>query len=191
MLAVCGRRKGTGFPGYAIIANQEGRSLAAVDLTSFSVKRHIALDASPSAVIAHPREPVVYVLAPQNGSLYEVEATRVERKRSLRLGESVIAMRMATDGESLWVLRAGPHGLVRVPLKSFQPAEQIRLPGAGRHFDLSHDGRAAILLSHDSQVALATLAPARIVRRAAVEATSSFLGYRADGKQLLIASASR
>ena len=190
-LAACGRRKGTGFPGYAIIASQEGRSLAAVDLTSFSVRRRIALDASPSAVIAHPTEPLVYVLAPQNGSVYEVEATRMERKRSLRLGETAVGMRMAGDGESLWVLRAGPHALVRVPLKSFQPAEQIRLSGPPTHFDLSRDGRAAILLPQEGQVAFATLAPARIVRRAPVEGTSSFLGFRADGKQLLVASASR
>ena len=40
----CGRRRGTAFPGYAFVANAEGRSLAIVDLTTFSVARRIPLD---------------------------------------------------------------------------------------------------------------------------------------------------
>ena len=44
VLAACGRRRGSGFDGYAFVAAQEGRAVAAVDLIAFAVARHIRLD---------------------------------------------------------------------------------------------------------------------------------------------------
>src|SRR5690242_1191719 len=68
MLA-CGRRRATAFPGYAFVANQGERSVAAVDLTRFSVARQIRLDAAPSDVIADLERRSVYALTQQNGTV--------------------------------------------------------------------------------------------------------------------------
>jgi len=43
--------KARGFAGYAFIANQDGRAIAAVDLEVFAVARHIRLDGAPTAVL--------------------------------------------------------------------------------------------------------------------------------------------
>src|SRR5580658_2836029 len=40
----CGRPKGKGFPGYALVANAGERAVAAVDLTVFAVVRQIGLE---------------------------------------------------------------------------------------------------------------------------------------------------
>ena len=49
----CGRRRATGFPGYAFVANAGEQSVAAVDLMDFSVVRQIRLSAAPDWVTAH------------------------------------------------------------------------------------------------------------------------------------------
>jgi hypothetical protein len=100
----CGRRRGTAFPGYAFVANAEGRSLAVVDLTIFSVARRIPLDASPTAVIAHPEHDVIYALTPANGTVVEVDGATLAIRRKLRLGAGAVGMRLAPDSLSLWVL---------------------------------------------------------------------------------------
>jgi hypothetical protein len=138
----CGRRRGTAFPGYAFVANADGRSLAIVDLSIFSVARRIPLDASPSAVIAHPDHAVIYALTPANGTVVEVDGGTLAVRRKLRLGASAVGMHLAADALSLWVLMAEPRQLVRVPLDRFTANERIRLPGAPWDFDLSADAAA-------------------------------------------------
>ena len=71
----CGRRKATGFPGYCLVANQQGRSVAAVDLNTFRVRKVIALPSAPAAIAAHPdpAKPKAYVLAADAGSVYEID----------------------------------------------------------------------------------------------------------------------
>jgi len=52
--AGCRRRRGTGFPGLALIANYDERSVAAVDLTAFTLAGHIELGARPCEVAGDP-----------------------------------------------------------------------------------------------------------------------------------------
>src|SRR5690242_17503496 len=70
----CGRRKAQPFQGYCFVANQQSRTLAAVDLSRFRVRKNIALDAAPAAVVQHPSRAVVFVLAPETGSVFQVDA---------------------------------------------------------------------------------------------------------------------
>ncbi|HXA03412.1 MAG TPA: hypothetical protein VNY30_01165, partial [Bryobacteraceae bacterium] len=115
----CGRRRATAFPGYAFVANQGEQSIAVVDLTTFSVARQIRLEAAPSAIAADRQRRAVYVLAPQNGMIYEIDATTLAVKRKLSLGAEVVSMRMAPAGGSLWLLCQSPHSLVQVELDRF------------------------------------------------------------------------
>ena len=136
MALACGRRRGTAFPGYAFVANAEGRSLAIVDLTTFSVARRIPLDASPTAVIAHPEHAVIYARLPPTARWWKWTAATLAVRRKLRLGASAVGMRLAPDSLSLWVLMGEPRQLVRVPLDRFAAAERIRLPAVPWDFDL-------------------------------------------------------
>src|SRR4051812_2708820 len=101
-LTACGRPKGSGFAGYAFVANEEGRSIGVVDLTTFTLHREIPLDASPSALLAHWAKPVVYALAPHSGTIYEIDVPSLTLKRKARMAGPVRSMKMAPDGESIW-----------------------------------------------------------------------------------------
>src|SRR5437763_1128275 len=66
----CGHRKGTGYPGSALIADSANRAVSVVDLISFSLKRTIPLDSAPTAILPGSEGSRVYVLTPDSGSVH-------------------------------------------------------------------------------------------------------------------------
>src|ERR1017187_2584478 len=88
----CGRKKAPRMSGYCFVANQESRSIAVVNLERFRVVRQIPLDAAPSAVLTHPPRPRVLVLAPDTGTVYEVDGATYAISRKVRAGNQAVAM---------------------------------------------------------------------------------------------------
>jgi hypothetical protein len=119
--AGCGRRKATAYGGYCFVANQQGRSIAAVDLSRFRVRKQILLDAEPASVIAHPAEPKVFALAPATGTVYEIDAASLAISRRARAGNTAAGMLLSPARDALWVLYRDPAALVELPLRSFVP----------------------------------------------------------------------
>ncbi len=143
--AGCRRRKASGYSGYAFIANQEGEAIAAVDLTVFAVARHIRVPGRPTDVIAHPRLPLVYALTPENGLLHEIRSDTLAYSRKLSLGSAAISMRLAPDGDGVYVLCRQPRKLVRVSVKDFRVEGQVGLPADPFDFDLDRLGQTFVV----------------------------------------------
>ncbi len=186
--AACGRPKARAFPGYCFVANQQGRSVAAIDLRHFRVRRQIALDAAPAAVLPHPSKSRVYVLAPESGTVYEIDAGPLTVTRRARAGSQGVSMQMAPSGEALWVLYRDPAALVEFPLDSLRPNRRIRLPAPADAFDLSVANEAAIATSQDRSIVLASLTRAAIDRTIAAGSEPSLVRFQWDGKQLISGS---
>ena len=192
VLAGCAK-KAKGFPGYAFVANPDGRSIAAVDLRGFTLLRQIPVDGGPRAVIAHPGRAAVFSLIPENGTVCEIDAVSLSVKRRARPVESAVSMRLAGDGRSLWVLGREPRVLVRVPLDSLRPAERIHLPGDPGEFDLDRrpEGRmVAVSFPNERAVGLCDLGAKAMPATMPVGSQPRLAGFRSDGKQLLVASGS-
>ena len=187
-LAACRKPKATRFPGYCFVANQDGRSVAVVDLSSFHVRKQIHLDAAPAVVLRHPQRPVVFVLAPQGGTVYEIDAASLAVGRTARAGSQAVDMRISPRGEALWVLYRDPAALVEVPLSSLRPARRIRLSTPPDDFDLSSENRAAIASRQDRGIVIASLTSATIERTIAAGAEPSIVRFQLDGKQLIAGS---
>ncbi len=187
----CGRRRATGFPGYAFVVNQGGRSVAAVDLTRFRVARQIRLERAPAAVAAHLPRGTVYVLAPEGGTIFEIDAADLAVKRKLSLGGTAVAMRLSPDGGSLWVLCQAPHGLAKVALDRFVVASRLKLPAAPEDFDFTRDGLlAAVAFPEARSVALLDLEKNRVVRLVPAGDDARAVRFRSDGRQLMAANRS-
>ena len=187
-LAACRKPKATRFPGYCFVANQDGRSVAVVDLSGFRVRKQIHLDAAPTVVLRHPEHPVVFVLAPQSGTVYEIDAVSLEAGRTARAGSQAADMRISPRGDALWVLCRDPAALVEVPLNSLRPGRRIRLSAPPDDFDLSSENRAAIASRQDRSIAMASLTSATIERTIAAGAEPSIVRFQSDGKQLIAGS---
>ena len=187
-----GRPKATGFRGFCFVANRDSRSIAVIDLTHFRVRRQIPLDAAPAAVLAHPNAARVYVLAPDTGTVYEIDAVSLSISRRARAGNAAVAMQVSASGDSLWVLYRDPPSLVELPFSSLKPRRPIRLPWAPDTFDLCRvEGKpplAAVAGRHDSAIAVVSLPSASIQKVAAAGVEPSLLRFRSDGLQLLAGS---
>jgi DNA-binding beta-propeller fold protein YncE len=188
VLAACRKPKATRFPGFCFVANQEGRSVGVVDLSSFRVRKQIHLDAAPTLVLRHPQRPTVFVLAPQTGTVYEIDAVSLDVGRTARAGSQAVDMQVSPRGDALWVLYRDPAALIEVPLDSLRPGRRIRLSAPPDGFDLSRDNRAAIASRQDRNIVIASLTGAAIERTIAAGAEPSIVRFQSDGKQLIAGS---
>jgi YVTN family beta-propeller protein len=185
----CGRRKASPFPGFCFVANQQGRSVAAVDLTRFRVRKQIPLDAEPAAVLPHPTRSRVFVLAPAPGTVYEIDSGSLAVSRRARAGNLAVGMQLSPSKNALWVLYRDPAALVEFPLDSLRPGRRIRLPAPPDGFDVGVPNQAAIAMCHNGTVAMASLSRAAIEQTIEVGAEPSLVRFQWDGKQLIAASA--
>jgi YVTN family beta-propeller protein len=185
-LTGCARRKSRGFPGYALVANAGARTLAAVDLNTFALVKQIGLESAPRDVLANPQRPGVYVLMPDSGAVWEIDAVKLAVARKTRLGSAAVAMRVAADGKSLWVLQA--RALVRLEGSRLRAVESIPLPGAAGDFDLTGDGRAAVGFRAERRLALVRLGTGTIEHLIDAGCEPSLVRFQGDGKQVLVGS---
>jgi YVTN family beta-propeller protein len=179
----CGRRKGRGFPGYAFVANAGGRTVSAVDLTKFALAKRIAVEAAPGTVLPDSTRSTVYVLIPETGTVCRIDASTLNVTRKVRLGGPAVTMRSAPEGSYLWVLQT--RSLVRLDQNHLRPVQSIRLPGAAADFDLSSNGRAAVTLPNDRQLALIRLDSGAIEHLCATGPGPSLVRFQSDGKQVI------
>jgi len=188
-VAACTRQKAIGFPGFCFVANQESRSVAVVDLNRFRLRKQISLDAAPAAVVEHSSRKTVYVLAPDAGTVYEIDARTHAVTRRARAGNQAAAMQWSFAKDALWVLYRDPPSLVELPLDSFRPNRRIRLASPGLTFDVSRDNQAAVVCPQDASIVLASLSRGSIERTIAGRGVPSLVRYRWDGQHVLVGSA--
>ena len=185
----CGRPpKATPYAGYCLVANQESRSIAIVDLKNFRRVPAIPLDAAPSLVRAHPSRPKGFALTPATGTVYEIDAASFSLSRRVRVADEAVSMKLDPAGTALWLLARKPAALIEIPLDSLRPSRHIRLAAPPDDFDLSTDGRAAVVSRQSRSLTVVSLEHGAVERTvtAAMEPTS--VCFQSDGKQIVAAS---
>ena len=187
--ASCGRSPGTGYHGYAFVANEEGRSIAAVDLNTFSVTKQIPLDDGPTAVLADPWHSSAYVFTPRSGKVHELDLASLAWKRTAKTGGPALSMRMAPDGKSLWVLARESRTLTQILLEDMGTAARIKLPADPADFDLSREGQAAVSFPAEGKIALVNLTSRRVEHLLGVGVGPETVRFRqGDQKHILVAN---
>jgi DNA-binding beta-propeller fold protein YncE len=187
--AGCRQPKAPRFFGYCFVANREGRSIGAVDLSHFRMRRQIALDAEPEQMLAHPKLSKAYALAPDNGTVYEIDGDTQTITRRAHAGNTAVGMRVARGGEALWVLYRDPASLVEIPFDSLRPARRIRLSAAPDDFDLSAaDDLACVVSRKDRSLSIVSLPQSTVMRSIAAATEPSIARFRKDGKHIIAGS---
>ena len=187
--SACGKRGARGFSGYAFVANEDGKAIAVVDMAIFSVVRHIALDAEPTAIISHPLKPFVYALTPRTGSVHEIHTETMKVTRKAQIASATMAMRIAPDNSALWLLCRESRKLVRLNLETFRADAQIALPMEPLDFDLTQSGNlCAAGFGPAGSVSLIDLDSRRVARPLHIGSSIGTVRFRQDGKALLIAN---
>jgi DNA-binding beta-propeller fold protein YncE len=186
------RRKASGYSGFAFIANQEGQAVAAVDLESFTVARHIHLDGAPSEVVANPAVGRVYALTSESGTVHEIRTDALAFSRKLQVAQSAVAMRLSRDSKTLVVLCSEPKRVAVVAVEGLRVISETPLAATPTDLDLSEDGRY-IAVSYGAERAVSII---RIDdrRTAGLIRSSGDIGavrFRGDSKVLIAADLTR
>lgn len=151
LAASCSRKRSTGFSGYAFVANEEGKAIAAVDLEAFAVVKHIPLDDAPSQVIASPGSAFVYAITPATGSVHEIQADRLSFRRKLKVAaaaaEQSLNGALSADDRVLYLLSKQPRALTAVATDSLNVSWRVNLPEEPTDFSVSKDGKCAAVSS--------------------------------------------
>ena len=189
----CQTKKGTGFPGYALIANAGDETLTAIDLTAFRFVRSIPLGASATQVL--PSKLGNFVLTPKNGTVHVV-SRELRVVKSRRLSDHLGNMCLSPDGQSLLVTTPDTSGLIVVDANSLAVRSRYKLTNA----PFSMSAPPAPMLGEKPKplyVATAT-GNERTVElfdmRSGQHWTRVFAGpigdirFRADGERLLVAN---
>lgn len=185
LAAACGRRGPSGYQGYAFVANQDGQAIAAVDLEAMAVVRHIALDGSPTQVIAAGARPSVFALTPDKGSIHEILVDRLTLKRKVTVAGAAVSMHLDETEANIWVLAREPKALIRVSLDSFAVTGRIPLTEDPLDFALASDGKTAAVCGGQTVRFL----DLTTMRAAAPLAQGDFstVRFRKDGAMLIAA----
>jgi DNA-binding beta-propeller fold protein YncE len=185
--AACGRKKGSGYPGYAVIAASGDKSIAVIDLLAFRLTETIPLDSAPSLILSSPRSNKLYVLTPETGSVHLL-APNWEFTQSRRLGPELSKIKLSATGEHLVGISGTTRELVHAEANSLNVVHRYRLAGTPFDLDLATPDLAAISTGETGVVELFHLS-SRQRRQYQFPGPIGSLRFRTDGELILVANA--
>ena len=174
--------KGTGFPGFALVASEAEHTISAISLERFSVTRRLRLDAAPSQVMALPNSHMALCLMPERGTLLAIDGEGVAIRQRVRVADESLNMRLDDDGKRVWILNKSPNALVAVDVESFRIVARVALPGTPASMDF-HGKTGAVSLP--ARRAIAVVEEGRVVRSIAADIAPEMICFRPDGKVVI------
>lgn len=188
VVAACSRKKASGFPGFAFVANEDGRAIAAVDLTAFAVAKHIRLDARPTAVALAPEDPSVYALTPETGAIHQIRGEDLTVAGKLTVTRTAVTMSLSPARRRIYVLCREPRQVVCVSLNPLRVAWKAPLPAAPKDFWISPDGLWAALSLEDSPALALLQLETRQLLPVAASGSFGAVRFLSDSKTLAAAN---
>lgn len=186
LLASCGRKKGTGYQGYALVAAAGDKAISVVDLLRFRLIRSIPLDAAPTAIVPAPGYQRIYVLTPETGSVHVFNSALVH-VRSAHLSRGLSSIRLTPDGRRLLATSNATSEVIDVNPESLRVNRRYKLAVQPAEMDLVNPGFAAIASGPAGVVELFNLeSGAR--HRCSLGGEIGALRFRSDGRLLLVAN---
>ncbi len=125
-LSSCGRKKGTGYQGYALIAAAGEKAISVVDLLQFRLIRTIPLDSAPTAIVPAPDYGRIYVLTPETGSVH-VLTSGLAHIGSAHLSHGISTIRLTPDGKRLLATSNATNEVVDVNPETLRTNRRYKL----------------------------------------------------------------
>lgn len=186
LLTACRRAKATGYPGYALIATSGDKSVAVLDLTSFSLKPAIELGAAPTAVVPHPSGDRSYALTPATGSVHLID-NQLRRATSRRWADVLSEIRVTPDGKRVVGISPNNQELIEADPASLRVLARHKLAAEPVSLDIASTGQVAISTGAHRDVELLELTTGRHTQ-ATMPGEIGLVRFRGDGQLLLVAN---
>jgi DNA-binding beta-propeller fold protein YncE len=181
----CGPRRGTGYPGYALIATAGDNSVSAVDLTAFNLVKTVQLNAAPSGIVRRTTPGLNYVLTPTSGSVHILDGN-LAIIGSRRLADELTAIRLMADGKRLVAISGHARELLEIDAGNLAVINRHRLNSDPVYLEISATGCVAVSSGQHGTVELVDMMN-RQHYETHLEGPVGQLRFRGDGKLLLAA----
>ncbi len=182
----CTPKKGTGYPGYALISTAGDNSVSVVDLTAFNLSKTVRLNAAPSGIVSRSSPSLNYVLTPSNGSVHILDGN-LALVNSRRLADELSAMRLMPGGKRLIAISERVRELLEVDPANLAVIHRHPLNADPKFLEVSGTGYAAVSTGNDGTVELIDIENRRHYE-VHLEGSVGKLRFRGDGKMLLAAN---
>ncbi len=164
-----------------------------MDLSAFAVVRHIPLKDEPTAMLTHSTHPWVYALTPASGALHQIDTGKLAPSGRISLDGSPTKVLFTPSGEVLWGMDPTRKMLIRLPVGAHRPDSRTYLPEIPADFAIARDETvsrhlAAVSLGQSGQIAFVNLNSGKIEKTVSIGGRLGSIGFRRDGKMLVIAS---
>ncbi len=186
VLSACGRKKGTGYDGYALIATSGDNSLAVVDLAAFQLLKPVLLGAPPTAVIAGPAQAGNYVVTGSTGTVHLLDGS-LKRVGHQKLSDELSDLRMLPIGKRAVVVAARSRELIEIDALSLKVLRRNKLAAQPVALDIGPPQYAAISTGEHGIVELFNLVTGQRSRTRFGGAIGG-VQFRRDGALLLVAN---
>lgn len=183
----CGRKRATGFPGYAVIGSAGEQSAVLVDLNTFRVVSRLPLNAAPSLVTVDSGRG--YVLTPSNGTVHLIDCARQALAASWRLNGDLNLLRMTPDDPARLVATSpGDRELVLADAERRKVLRRVKLAATPGDLDIQIHSRSrrmyAALAGGKSGIIEVVDLESGAHRKRQIEGDLGCIRFRKDGEVL-------
>ena len=174
-------------PYVAFVADQQGNTVAAVDLDSLQMVASIPVPASPQQLGVRPRSRELYVVS-ASGRLSVITFPDLRVSKQLRVGQSASSLVFSPDGRHAYVLAPDAHELVFLDCQHQKQLGRLRLKDKPSSVCLTPDGKTLIVAAspHLYFVSAGTQA---LLGRVPVGTAPGPMAVRPDGREVFVAHA--
>jgi DNA-binding beta-propeller fold protein YncE len=184
----CRRESATSPPPYiAFVANQQGNSLAAVDLASLKMRASIPLPASPVELAARPGSQELYVVS-SSGEVSVIACPSLRVTKILKIGKSASSLVFAPHGRRAYVLAPSDGQLVFLDCEKQKEMGRLNLSGKPSSLSLTPDGKTLIATVAPSDLHFVNAETQSELRSVKVGIAPGPMVIQQDGAEVFVAN---
>ena len=190
LAASCGGKHAEGYRGFAYVAVAGSRTVARVDLLSFSLRRSIPLSCQPSLLIAHPdpAKAVAFVGGTADDGTVVVEQVDLTLRKTVAratAGTGKLVVRKDRRG-FIWT-SAGDPKLHAWSAANLRPTAQVSLAARVIDFDVAPDKALACACLEGGLAQFVDLAAGKAFEPVRLGAEATAVRFRWDGGVAMVA----
>jgi DNA-binding beta-propeller fold protein YncE len=138
-------------PALAFVANQQGNSVAVVDLGSLQAIESIPVPSAPVELAARPHSREIYVVS-ASGSVSVIAFPELRVTKTYRVGKSASNLAFAPDGRRAYSLDPSANQLVILDCEHQKERGRLHLDSKPSSLTLTDDGKTLIVAAEPSDL---------------------------------------
>jgi DNA-binding beta-propeller fold protein YncE len=177
-------------PYVAFIANQQGNSVAAVDLRTLQMLSSIPVATSPTQVVFRPGAKELYVVS-TSGTVSVITFPELRVVKTIAVGRSAASLVFSPDGSRAYLLNPAEGQVVFLDSGNRRETGRMGLGGKPSSIALSPDGKLLMIAVLPSDFSFIDTETRNVLSTIRVGQDPGPMAVRPDGKEVFVSGIAR